>query len=131
MSKKKPARVGYYPKTIEITKIKFVLLGTAVGLLIGGMAIFIVTAMNKSHVMQDTTHYHPATFAVAEKFLCGCPECEMELVKCNCARSSGGTYEMYYISEKLKEGYSEEQVVRKVYEKFGNIKKQHEHLIDG
>lgn len=112
-------------------KIKLLLLGVTVGLLIGGLAIFIVNYMNTSHIMQETANYHPATFGVAEKFLCGCPDCEMELVKCNCTRSSGGTYEMYYISEKLKEGYSEEQVIREAYEKFGNIKERYQHLTDG
>ncbi|MFQ5639385.1 MAG: hypothetical protein ACE5IR_15480 [bacterium] len=118
------------PRMLAIFKMKFLLLGAGIGMLIGGLAIFIVTGMNKSHVQEDTTNYHPATFAVAEKFICGCLECEMELVECNCTNSSGGTYEMYYISEKLKGGYSEAQVLHEVNKKFGHIKKQYQHLLN-
>lgn len=131
MSKKTTRTVLISSRIIEIVKIKFLLLGTGIGILIGGLVIFIVTGTNKSHLMEDTANYHPATFAVANKFICGCPDCEMELVTCYCTNSSGGMYEIYYISEALKEGLSEEQVTIEVYEKFGKIKERFQHLTDG
>lgn len=131
MSEEKPAKVRFSPKSIEIMKIKFLFLGTVIGLLIGGVAIFIVSSMNKTQVMRDTTNYHPATFSVVEKFQCGCPKCDMELKLCYCYDAMGGIYEMYYISERLKEGRSENQVIKDVYKKFGKIKKQYQYLING
>ncbi len=130
MSKKKSVKKSYSQKFNDLRKIKFLLLGTLLGLSVGGLVVMIVTSVNKSQVMHDTRNYHPATYAVAEKFMCGCPDCEMELVNCDCNNSAGGTYELYYISERLKEGFSEEQVIKDVNDKFGRIKNKNQHQIN-
>lgn len=122
MSKKKNGKGSYSQTVRDILKIKFLLIGTVLGLSIGGLTTVIVTEINKSQVVHDADDYHPATFAIAEKFLCGCPNCNKELVDCACNHSAGGSYELYYISQRLKEGLSEEQVIRAVYERFGRIK---------
>lgn len=127
----KDRNVHYHSKLVAIARIKSVLWGVGIGLLIAGLATFIVSSMKQSHVMRETSTYHPATFAVAEKFMCGCPKCELELAECTCNESSGGVYEMYYISEQLKTGLSEKQVIREVHKKFGKIKAQYLNIING
>ena len=121
-SKKKIGKDSHSQRVRDILKIKFLLIGTVVGLSIGGLTAVIVTGINKSQAVHDANNYHPATFAIAEKFMCGCPNCNKELVDCACNHSAGGSYELYYISQRLKEGLSEDQVTRAVYERFGRIK---------
>ena len=115
---------------VQAMKIKYLFLGLIFGLFISGLSFFILINMNKSREIRNKVEYHPATFAIVEKFLCGCPNCKMELKVCYCSDAKGGVYEMYYISEQLKQGLSEEQVIQNVYAKFGNIKDEYRYLVE-
>lgn len=130
MSKKRNGEKIYSQRITSALKVKFLFLGTLVGLSVAGLAAVIVTSMNKSKVVHDSSNYHPATFAVAEKFMCGCPDCDLELIECECNHSGGGVYELYYISERLKEGLSEEETVNAVQTKFGRIKSKYQDLVN-
>ncbi len=130
MSKKRNGKKMYSQKVSEVLKLKFLLLGVLFGLSVGLLAVVIVTSMNKSRVVHDSKNYHPATYAVAERFMCGCPDCDMELRNCDCNHSEGGVYELYYISERLQEGLSEEEAVTAVNEKFGRIKIKYQHMVN-
>ncbi len=83
MSKKKKS---HYQQIQGLLKMKFVLLGILLGLVVGAIGAVIVTSMNKSRVVHDSKGYHPATYAVAEKFMCGCLECNEGLVDCGLRR---------------------------------------------
>lgn len=109
---------------------RFEFTGLEVGKRFAYYPVAIVTSMNNSHAVHDTKNYHPATYTIAEKFICGCPECDMELVNCDCNDSSGGAVELLYISERLKTGLSEEEVINNVYREFGRIKSKYQHLIN-
>ncbi|NIR51717.1 hypothetical protein GWO43_24385 [candidate division KSB1 bacterium] len=130
MSKKKTVKNGLHTRALFDAKMRFLLLGTLAGLVIGGIVIFIATDVNHPQVNKQPSQYHPATFVVAGKFLCGCQECQLELVRCKCGNSAGGTHELDYISMKLAEGLSEPDVVREVYKKFGSIKNAYRFLLE-
>ncbi len=117
-----------YSRILGILKLKFLLMGALAGLAVAGLAAAIVTSMNKSHVVHNTAAYHPATYAVAEKFMCGCPDCTRELIDCDCNHTEGGSYELYYISQQLKTGLSEQQAIAATQASFGRIKPEFRHL---
>ena len=125
MSKKK----SQFQQIQGLLKMKFLLLGILLGLVVGAIGVVIVTSTNKSRVVHDSKRYHPATYAVAEKFMCGCSQCNDGLADCDCSDSSGGKAELQYISERLKAGLPEEEVIKNVYGEFGRIKEKYQHLI--
>ena len=129
MPKKKSPQALHLEKVQQALKMKYLLLGALLGIVVGSLSAVVVTSMNRSRAVQDQARYHPATFAVAEKFMCGCPECVKELRNCQCQDSRGGIYELHYISERLRAGLAEQQVIRDVYAKFGKIKPEFQYLL--
>lgn len=121
MSKKMSANFALRSSAVN-KKMRFMLLSALLGSLIGAVVVFIALDMQRTPGEEIASLYHPATYAIAEKFMCGCPECELELAKCQCDHVKGGKNELAFISEKLKQGHSETEVVNEVYEQFGNIK---------
>lgn len=130
MSLKYSKNILYSPKRFELLKIKYLFIGLFIGLFFTMLIVLILTYRSKYKAVKNTPQYHPATFAIVEKFLCGCPNCEMDLKSCYCSDVQGGIYEMYYISQLLKEGLSEQQVIKSVYAKFGKIKNEYRYLVE-
>lgn len=123
MSKKRAIRTSHTRETTQAMRIKFLFLGALSGLSVGGLAVIIVSLMDRPGLVPDSQNFHPATYTVAEKFLCGCSDCVKELADCDCSETSGGVYERQFISGRLNEGMSQKQVISLVQEKFGKIKK--------
>jgi hypothetical protein len=110
-------------------KRTYLMAGLLVGLVVGTSITVVLIYSNKGGQVNDVSNYHPATMAVAEKFMCGCPSCDIPLDECECGDPNGGVAEKNYISEQLKIGMSEEQVMKEVYVKFDRIKQEYQHLL--
>ena len=109
-------------KATGTIKLKYLFIGLLAGIAFIALVVALLNFRQKSALVHATEDYHPATYAVGEKFMCGCSKCDMELVECDCSETSGGLYELYSISERLKEDASEAEVIREVSDKFGRIK---------
>ncbi len=120
--KQKKSLVWVYPRMLSALKLRYWLFGLAIGGVFGGLVAAVLLSGGNAEPPIEPAAYHPETSRVAEKFLCGCPDCSMDLLACQCDAPDGGVREMRFISALLQAGRPAPQVVRAVYEKFGKIK---------
>ncbi len=115
--------VGPSYKTIALVIGMTFLAGLAVKLAItfsegGGLS-----KLNSAPVLTSSTVEvdEAQVIAVARNFKCACGGCgELPLVTCNCDMSKGSVEEKKFIREKLAEGFTVEQVIEQLDEKYGH-----------